>query len=184
MHARDVYPWQFNPRWTLRWLGPIILEKHQGQVTALLVPMILEKLPAQVTVLLGPMILEKHPAQMTVLLGPMILEKQPAQVSVLLGPMILEKHPNGEELSRNMTKLTKWSVYRAKTRISLGIRPVWPESSLCALWVAKDPMTLHADGEDSDQTARMPRLIWIFARRTCHFAGFVVRRLKSVFVLY
>ena len=25
---------------------------------------------------------------------------------------------------------------------------------------------------------RMPRLIWVFAGRTCHFVGFVVRRLK------
>ena len=26
-------------------------------------------------------------------------------------------------------------------------------------WVAEDPMFLHADSEDSDQTGRMPRLI-------------------------
>ena len=38
----------------------------------------------------------------------------------------------------------------AKTQISLGIRPVWSESSLCAQWVAKDPRFLHADSEDSD----------------------------------
>ena len=53
----------------------------------------------------------------------------------------------------------------AKTQISLGIRPVWSESSLCAQWVAKGPRFLHADSEDSDQTGRMPRLIWVFARR-------------------
>ena len=47
-----------------------------------------------------------------------------------------------------------------------GIRPVWSESSLFAQWVAKDPSFLHADSEDSDQTGRMPRLIWVFARRT------------------
>ena len=46
------------------------------------------------------------------------------------------------------------------------IRPVWSESSLCAQWVAKDPSFLHADSEDSDQTGRMPRLIWVFAGRT------------------
>ena len=34
-----------------------------------------------------------------------------------------------------------------------------------------------AHSEDFDQTGRMPRLIWVFAGRTCHFAGFVVRRL-------
>ena len=47
------------------------------------------------------------------------------------------------------------SVRPAKTQISLGIRPVWSESSLCAQWVAKDPVFLHADSEDSDQTGRM-----------------------------
>ena len=35
-------------------------------------------------------------------------------------------------LSRLMTKPTKWHVRPAKTQISLGIRPVWSESSLSA----------------------------------------------------
>ena len=51
------------------------------------------------------------------------------------------------------------------------------QSSLCAHWVAKDPSCLHADSEDSDQTGQMPRLIWVLAGRTCHFVGFVMRRL-------
>ena len=59
----------------------------------------------------------------------------------------------------------KISVRQAKTQVSLGFRPVWTESSLCAQWVAKDPRFLHADSEDSDQ-AGMPRLIWVFARRS------------------
>ena len=63
-------------------------------------------------------------------------------------------------------KTNKISVRPAKTQISLGIRPVWSESSLCVHWVAKDPSLLHADSEDSDQTGRMPRLIWVFAGRT------------------
>ena len=54
------------------------------------------------------------------------------------------------------------------------------QSSLCAQWVAKDPSFLHADREDSDQTGRMSRLIWVFAGRTCHFVGFVMRRLMCV----
>ena len=58
------------------------------------------------------------------------------------------------------------SVRPAKTQISLGIRPDWSESSLCAQWVAKGPSFLHANSEDSDQTGRMPRLIWVFAGRT------------------
>ena len=74
-----------------------------------------------------------------------------------------------------MAKPTKWHVRPAKTQISLGIRPVWSESSLCAQWVATYPSFLHADCGDSDQTGRMPRLIWVFAVRTCHVIGFVMR---------
>ena len=66
----------------------------------------------------------------------------------------------------------------AKTQISLGIRPVWSEFSLCAQWVAKDPSFLHEDSEDADQTGRMPRMIWVFGGRTCHFVGFVMRQLN------
>ena len=39
----------------------------------------------------------------------------------------------------------KMIVHPVKTQISLGIHPVWSESSLCAQWVAKDPSFLHAD---------------------------------------
>ena len=74
-------------------------------------------------------------------------------------------------------KTNKVAVCPAKTQINLGIRPVWSESSLSAQWVAKDPSFLHADSEDSDQTGQMPRLIWVFAGHTCHFVGFVTRRL-------
>ena len=81
-------------------------------------------------------------------------------------------------MSRLVTKPTKWSVHQAKIQISLGIGSVWSESLLCAQWVAKDLTFLHADSEDFDQTGQMPRLIWVFAGRTCHFVGFVMRRLK------
>ena len=63
-------------------------------------------------------------------------------------------------------KTNKMSVRPAKTQISLGIRPVWSVSLLCAEWVVTDPRFLHADSEDPDQTGRMPRLIWVFAGRT------------------
>ena len=63
-------------------------------------------------------------------------------------------------------KTNQMSVHPAKTQISLDIRPVWSESLQCAQWVAEDPLFLHADSEDSDQTGRMPRLIWVFAGRT------------------
>ena len=67
---------------------------------------------------------------------------------------------------RRHDKTNKMTMRPAKTRISLGIRPVWSESSLCDDWVAKDPSFLHADRADSDQTGRMPKLIWVFAGRT------------------
>ena len=83
-----------------------------------------------------------------------------------------------EDLSRLMTKPTTWlCAQRRLSQITLGIRPVWSESSLCAQWVAKDPSFLHADSEDSDHTGRTPKLIRVFAGRTCHLVGFVMRRL-------
>ena len=80
-------------------------------------------------------------------------------------------------MSWSMTKPTKWPVLPAKTQISLGIRPVWSEPSLYAQCVAKILSFLHADNEDSDQTGWMSMLIWVFAGRTGHFDGLVVRRL-------
>ena len=77
-----------------------------------------------------------------------------------------------------------WHMRPAKTQISLGIHPDWPESSLSALWVAKDRSFLHADSEDSDQTGRMPRLNWVFAGCTCRFVGFVMRRLILILVKF
>ena len=69
-----------------------------------------------------------------------------------------------------------------------SLRSAWAspqsdQSSLCAQWVAKDIIFLHADSEDSDQTGRMPRLTWVFAGRTCHFVGFVTRRLISLWLI-
>ena len=83
-------------------------------------------------------------------------------------------------MSHIKTKPTKWQVRPVKTQISLGVYPDWSESSLSAQWVAKDPRFLHADSEDSDQTERMPRLIWVFTGPICYFAGFVTMRLKGL----
>ena len=63
-------------------------------------------------------------------------------------------------------KNNKMAVRPAKTQISLGICPVWSESSLGAQWVAKDPSFLPADSKDSNQSGRMPRLIRVFAGRS------------------
>ena len=84
-----------------------------------------------------------------------------------------------QHMNRLMTKPTKWHMRPVKTQISLGIRPVWSESLLCAQWVAKDSSFLHADSEDSDETGQTPRLIWVFGGRTCHFVGFVMSKLIS-----
>ena len=67
----------------------------------------------------------------------------------------------------------------ANTQISLDIRPIWSESSLyaCTCTNLEFLATHWAHSEDSDQTRRMPRLIWVFAGRTCHFVGFVTRGL-------
>ena len=74
-------------------------------------------------------------------------------------------------------KTNKLHLRPVKTRINLGIRQVWSKTSLCAQSVAKDTSFIYADSEDSDQTGRMPRLIWVFAGRTCHFVGVVTMRL-------
>ena len=41
-------------------------------------------------------------------------------------------------------------------QISLGIRPVWSESSLSALWVKEDPSFLHADSESMIRVGACP----------------------------
>ena len=65
-------------------------------------------------------------------------------------------------------KTNKVSVRPAKTQISLGIRPVWSESSLSA-WRKLGSLATHwAHSEDSDQSGRMARLIWVFAGRGAH----------------
>ena len=71
---------------------------------------------------------------------------------------------------------TTWhevSVRPAKTQISLGIHPVWSESSPSA-WRNLGSLATHwVHSEDSGRTGQMPRLIWDFAGRTlfgwfCH----------------
>ena len=81
-------------------------------------------------------------------------------------------------------KPNKRSVRQAKTQISLGIRPVWSKSTLCAQWVAKDPSFLHADSEDWSAWASLWS-DWADAQadlslRWAHsnFVGFVMSRLN------
>ena len=58
-----------------------------------------------------------------------------------------------------LDKSNKITMRPAKAQISLGIRPVWSESSLSA-WRKRGPLATHlAHSEDPDQTGRMPRPI-------------------------
>ena len=81
------------------------------------------------------------------------------------------------KMSRSMTKPTKWPMLQVNTQISLGDWPVWSESSLHILKVAKDPRFLHGDSKDwSDRP--VVQLVWVFAGCTGHFVGFVLTWLK------
>ena len=68
-----------------------------------------------------------------------------------------------------------------------GHLPVWSVSSLSA-WSKFGSLAImllrnrasfywhlgRVHSKDSDQTGQMPRLIWVFARWTCHFVGFAM----------
>ena len=75
------------------------------------------------------------------------------------------------QMSRSMTKPTKWPVCPAKTRISLDLSPVWSESSLCTQSMAKNPRFFHADIEDwSDWADAQADLSRCWAHRSfCYF---------------
>ena len=62
------------------------------------------------------------------------------------------------------------TVRPAKTQTRLG--GAWAESSLCAQWVAKHQSFLHADSESLIRLGGC-----VVTGRTCHFVGFVMRRL-------
>ena len=63
-------------------------------------------------------------------------------------------------------KTNKMTVHPAKTQISLGICPVWSESPL-STWKKLGSLATHwMHSEDSDQTGRLPRLIWVLAGHT------------------
>ena len=57
-------------------------------------------------------------------------------------------------------------VRPAKIQIRLRFRAVWSESSLGVFWITKDVKSLLVDNEDTDQTARVCRLIPVFVGRT------------------
>ena len=89
-----------------------------------------------------------------------------------------------------MTNPTKWlcaQLRSAKTQISLSIRPVWSESSLCAQWVAKGPKLsscgqrgLRSDWADAQadlslRWAHMPFCWFCHETAQCYFPYFLNR---------
>ena len=73
-------------------------------------------------------------------------------------------------------KTNKVSMHPATTQISLGICPVWSESSF-STWRRLGSLATHwVHSEDSDKTGWMPRLIWVLAGRTANLL-FVMSRL-------
>ena len=63
-------------------------------------------------------------------------------------------------------------VCAAKIQISLHIAIVWSEPYLC-VWINVGPLTnQRARSEDSDQTADMRRLVWVFNWCTCQLLPF------------
>ena len=78
----------------------------------------------------------------------------------------------------NMGKRTFLHVRPTKTKISLRIRAVWSEYTL-SIWRNFAYLVIqNAPREDSDLTARMHRLIWISAGRTCPKVCFRLLRLN------
>ena len=92
-----------------------------------------------------------------------------------IGPLVGIGLPMGSTLVTSPTyepqhyKTNKMTCAPSEDSDQPGHPPSW--------WVAEDPMFLHADSEDSDQTGRMSRLIWVFGGRRGHFVGLVARRL-------
>ena len=72
-------------------------------------------------------------------------------------------------------------VRPAKIQISLRIRAVWSESSLDAVWIAKDVKFLHVYTEDSGQTAWIGKLISVFLERKYQRWHFL--RIRFIFSL-
>ena len=76
-------------------------------------------------------------------------------------------HSHKHTSNSNGRRRTFLHMHRTKTQISLRIRTVWSESSLSAWRNFTSLAIQNAHSEDSDQTTRMRRLIWIFTGRSC-----------------
>ena len=102
------------------------------------------------------------------LFTPIRLFRKSSLIKDLYCLVILSSHLCISQKRKEEKKMwaTAWQIQQTKCAPSEDSDQPWSESSLCTQWVAKDQRFLHADSEDSDQTGRMPRLIWVFAGRT------------------
>ena len=74
-------------------------------------------------------------------------------------------------------KTSKMAVHPSKTQDQPG--------PLLSAWRKTGSLATHwAHSEDADQTGRMPRLIWVFVRRTVILLVFVMSRLIFFFILF
>ena len=81
------------------------------------------------------------------------------------------------QMSRDMTKPAKWLW--AQRRLRSAWTSAQSDQSSLSTWRKLGSLATHwAHSKDSDQTGRMPRLIWVFAGCTGHFVGFVMSWLK------
>ena len=96
-----------------------------------------------------------------------------------MDPSILQGQKSSVDINEPQHNKTQQNdVHPVKTQISLGICPVWSESSPTT-WRNLGSLVTHwAYSKDSDQTGWVPRLIWVFSGHTGHIVGFVVMPLK------
>ena len=80
-------------------------------------------------------------------------------------------------------KTNKVTVHPAKTQISLGIRPVWSESSLSAWRKAVSLATHWAHSEDSDQTGTDAQADLSLRWAHTQFVGYVMSRLIFLYFI-
>ena len=82
-----------------------------------------------------------------------------------VGPHTLEMSLNLKKKEKEK-KVPSTYIRTTKTWINLRTRTVLSESSLSTWWKFASLSVQNASSEDSDQIARMHRLIWMFAGRT------------------
>ena len=123
---------------------------------------------------------------------------QPACLRSLI--RVFAGHSIGRQIP-NITLCGQRRLWLRWSESSLGVKLIWTttwqnkDNDMCAqrrlrsawataqsdhnlrcAWRNLVSLATHwAHSEDSDQAGRMPRLIWVFAGRTCHFVGFVTR---------